>query len=99
MRRSTEILVLFTLSTGHAHPYLYTVQSNYCVLLTETGRTEEEAQAAIDALVEHNPSAHALRRFAETRGGGCCRCELRSSCFHRPARPMLRHTRSRALGR
>ena len=47
MRRS---LVIFITSLGAGHPYSSTVRRHYTALLRELGRTEEEIEAALEAL-------------------------------------------------
>jgi tetratricopeptide (TPR) repeat protein len=42
MRRAVEILLKFTRATGHAHPHLQTLVSNYAQLLQEMGRSRKE---------------------------------------------------------
>ena len=49
-RRAVEILLRFTRDAGHRHPGLDTVIENYRILLTETDRTEAQADEEISAL-------------------------------------------------
>jgi tetratricopeptide (TPR) repeat protein len=52
MHRVVEIVLLFTLRTGHEHPHLNTALENYRILLMEMGQSEEEAKASIGSLIE-----------------------------------------------
>ena len=49
-QRSLKILLDFTRRTVHEHPYLRGVLTNYTVILEDLGRSEEDRQAAIQAL-------------------------------------------------
>jgi hypothetical protein len=51
-RRGLVILVRFMLMTGHQHPKLETVGSNYVQVLHDLGRTDTEIDAALDAVAE-----------------------------------------------
>ena len=58
MRRVIEISLRFTRDTGHRHPDLLMYVENYRRLLTETGRTEAQADEEITALAaEYGVSA------------------------------------------
>jgi tetratricopeptide (TPR) repeat protein len=51
-RRGLGILARFTLTTGHQHPNLDTVCSNYAQALRESGRTDAEIDAALNSILE-----------------------------------------------
>jgi len=50
MRRMVEILLRFTVATGHEHPYLQTVIGNYAGLLQQMGRSQQETQAQLNVV-------------------------------------------------
>ena len=52
MRRAFGILVDFTRTTGHPHPYLEGVTQNYRGLLVQMGDSPAQAQEKIDKLLE-----------------------------------------------
>jgi hypothetical protein len=52
MRRALRILVQFTRRTGHEHPNLRGVGSNYVSLLDKMGLGDEEIQRKVDAILE-----------------------------------------------
>jgi tetratricopeptide (TPR) repeat protein len=56
MRRGVKILLTFMARTGHEHPQLQLVVSNYSALLRAMGRNEADARAAVEALIR----AHGL---------------------------------------
>ena len=51
MRRALAILHSFALRTGHKHPHMETVLSNYKGLLAEMGKDAREQQALVDSLI------------------------------------------------
>lgn len=57
MRRMLQIFLAFSRSTGHPHPHLEAAKHNYAQLLAELGKSPEEAQAAVDALIEESDSS------------------------------------------
>ena len=51
-RQTLEIVLLFTLRTGHEHPHLNDALSNYMSLLAAMGKNEEEQQVEMESLIE-----------------------------------------------
>ena len=51
MRGVVEILVKFSVATGHPHPYLQAVLGNYFILLTEMGYEESTAFEMVQSLL------------------------------------------------
>jgi tetratricopeptide (TPR) repeat protein len=51
-RRGLAILLRFTQATGHQHPNLEMVRSNYTQALRVLGRTETEIVAALNAIAQ-----------------------------------------------
>lgn len=58
MRRNVEILLKFSATTGHPHPYLQVGLSNYYGLLMAMGHTEEQVRQKISALL----AAHGIAK-------------------------------------
>ncbi len=51
MRRGVEIVVKFSVATGHRHPHLQTVLDNYFSLLTEMGYEKSKAIEKVQSLL------------------------------------------------
>ena len=49
-RQGLNILVKFTVATGHEHPKLKMLVDNYATILRETGQTNNEIKAKLDSL-------------------------------------------------
>jgi tetratricopeptide (TPR) repeat protein len=54
MRRHVEILMSFTVRTGHVHPHLHASFGNYGSLLMAMGRSQAAADAAVEALIREH---------------------------------------------
>jgi hypothetical protein len=50
MRRNLELNLQFTAATGHEHPHLRAVISNYAVLLGEIGRSPAQIRAQLEGV-------------------------------------------------
>lgn len=61
MRRVVEILLKFTVATGHEHPHLRAALGNYGGLLKSIGSSDAQIRAALEAL---------LNRYGLSLGGG-----------------------------
>ena len=50
MRRMLEIVLKFTVATGHQHPHLQAFSGNYARLLQQMGRSPQEVLAQLNAV-------------------------------------------------